>query len=279
MRSGYVAGPSVDCSGFQIERDFMVKGNELATVEPAKFLALHGDADFKEALSANLATGETIQVSDLVRVKTPAGGGRTWQYCNSDGTEVETKSIEGLLVYYAPLGQLWGSEEPTKGQRPVLTSYDLKTAVRTNDNLGDIDPEQLAAFRVGDRLYNWEAMGAEGSPFGWGSGKGGIGRRIKESRTLAILQPGEAWPVLLNVGGGSIQTVGRWVKLLKVAHFRAHVSLTLQKVASKGGIDYSQIVPELVGTISMDEGQVIKKLYTDPLTRIATSFDSAGHDA
>lgn len=253
----------------------MSKKNDIAVLEPQTgFLALHGDSDFKEAMQANLATGESIAVSDLIRIKTPAGGGRTWQYVNSDGAEVECKAITGLLVYYAPLGQLWGSEEPTKGQRPVLTSYDLKTAIRTNDSLGDIDPEQLAAFRIGDRLYNWEAMGKEGSPFGWGSGKGGVGRRIKESRTLAILQPGEAWPVLLSVGAGSIATISPFVKRLKVAHYRVIVSLTLQKVASKSGIDYSQIVPENIGTISREEGLVIKALYTDPLTRIATQFDA-----
>ena len=251
----------------------MSKSKEMAVVEPEMgFLALHGDSDFKEAMAANLSTGETIAVSDLIRVKTPAGGGKTWQYINSDGAEVECKAITGLLVYYAPLGQLWGSDEPTKGQRPVLTSYDLKTAIRTNDLLGDIDPEQLAAYRIGDRTYDWEAMGKEGSPFGWGSGKGGVGRRIKESRTLAILQPGEAWPVLLSVGGGSLSTVSPFVKRLKVAHFRVIVSLTLQKVASKSGIDYSQIVPENIGTISREEGLVIKALYTDPLTRIATQF-------
>jgi len=253
----------------------MSKTKDIAVLEPQTgFLALHGDSDFKEAMAANLATGETIAVSDLIRIKTPAGGGKTWQYVNSDGAEVECKAITGLLVYYAPLGQLWGSEEPTKGQRPVLTSYDLKTAIRTNDSLGDIDAEQLAAFRIGDRLYNWEAMGKEGSPFGWGSGKGGVGRRIKESRTLAILQPGEAWPVLLSVGAGSIATISPFVKRLKVAHFRVIVSLTLQKVASKSGIDYSQIVPENIGTISREEGLVIKALYTDPLTRIATQFDA-----
>jgi hypothetical protein len=136
----------------------MTKKNDMAVMEPTTgFLALHGDSDFKEAMAANLATGETIQVSDLIRIKTPAGGGRTWQYVNGDGVEVDCKAITGLFVYYAPMGQLWGSDEPTKGQRPVLTSYDLKTATRTNDSLGDIDPEQLAAFRVGDRTYDWAA--------------------------------------------------------------------------------------------------------------------------
>lgn len=254
----------------------MAKKNdsELAVIEPtAGYLALHGDTDFREALATNLANGETVTVGDLIRVKTPAGGGRTWQYVDADGKEVESKAITGLLVYCAPRGQLWGSEEPTKGQRPVLTSYDLRTAVRTNDDLGDIDAEQLAAYRIGDRLYNWEAIGAEGSPFGWGSGKGGVGRRVKESRVMAILQPGEAWPVLVTVGGGSLATVCPWIKRLKVPHFRVVVSLTLAKQVSKGGIDYSQIVPETVGTISREEGLVIKSLYTDPLTRIATQID------
>jgi hypothetical protein len=91
---------------------------------------------------------------------------------------------------------------------------------------------------------------------------------------LAILQPGEAWPVLLSAGVGSLATISPFVKRLKVAHYMANVSLTLQKVASKGGIDYSQIVPELIGTISREEGLVIKRLYTDPLTRIATQFDA-----
>jgi len=244
---------------------------ELAVLEPG-FLALQGDSLFAEAMAANLSAGETIQVSDLIRIKTPAGGGRTWQYVNSDGAEVESKAITGLLCLVAPLGQLWGSDEPTKGQRPVLTSHDLFTATRTNDSLGDIDADQLEAFRVGDRTYDWRALGAEGSPFGWGSGKGGVGRRVKESRTVAILQPGEAWPVLISVGGGSLSTFAPFIKRLKVPHWMVNVSLTLQKVASKSGIDYSQVVPELIGTVSRDEGLVIKRLYTDPLTRISKQF-------
>jgi hypothetical protein len=255
------------------------KNNEMAVVERVDgYLALANDSDFREALTANLSAGESISVGDLIRVKTPAGGGRTWSYTNSDGAEVECKAITGLLVLVAQLGQLWGSEEPTKGERPVLTSYDLQTAVRTNDSLGEIDADELEKFRTGDRTYDWRAMGEEGSPFGWGSGKGGVGRRLKESRTVAILQPGEAWPVLLSVGAGSLSTFCPFVRRLKVPHYRAVVSLTLQKVASKSGIDYSQIVPELVGTVTREEGLVIKQLYTDPLTRIATTFD-AGHDA
>jgi hypothetical protein len=256
----------------------MSKKNETAVAvvenDARRFLALSGDADFADAMRANLATGETVSVGDLIRVKTPAGGGRSWGYTNSDGQDVECRAITGLFVYYAPLGQLWGSDEPTKGKRPVLTSYDLRTAVRTNDDLGEIDAEQLAAFRIGDRVYDWKAMGEDGSPFGWGTGKGGHGRRIKESRTIAILQPGEAWPVILSAGAGSIDSVSKFVKRLKVPHFRVIVSATLTKQVSKGGIEYSQIGLSLEGTISREEGEVIKQFYTEPLKRIATEFDA-----
>lgn len=258
----------------------MAKKNDSAALsvqqtvtDVASYLALSGSEDFREAMAANLATGESVSVSDLIRVKTPSGGGRTWQYINSDGVEVETKAITGLFVYYATLGQLWGTDEPTTGQRPVLTSYDLRTAVRTNEDLGAIDPEALAQFRIGDRTYDWLALGREGSPFGWGSGKGGHGRKIKESRTMAILQPGEAWPVIISAGAGSLDTVCPFVKRLKVPHFRCVISLSLQKAMSKGGIEYSQIVPTLEGMISREEGLVIKGLYTDPLARIATQID------
>jgi hypothetical protein len=68
------------------------------------------------------------------------------------------------------------------------------------------------------------------------------------------------------------------VKRLSVPHFRAIVSLTLDKVENSGGQPYSQIVPKLLGTISKEEGEIVKRLYTEPLSRIATQLD-VSHDA
>jgi hypothetical protein len=245
----------------------------LAVTDSSQFLALQPGSELAEALAINLSGGESISAGDLIRVKTPSAGGRTWSYTDADGVERDEKTITGLFVYYGVRGTLWGTKDPAKGTRPVLTSYDLVTATRTNDNLGDIDAEDLERFRTGDRTYDWRALSAEGSPFGWGSGKDGIGRLAKESRVLGILQAGEAWPVLISVQAGSLSTVCPWVKRLKVAHFRVVASLSLQKETSKGGIDFSQIVPTTIGTISREEGDIIRKLYTEPLAKLSTQID------
>lgn len=243
---------------------------ELVEVRDERYLALRPDSEIAEALAANLVAGETIQASDLVRVKTPAGGGKVWQYVDAAGVERSEKAITGILVAYIPVGTLWGSEEPAKGELPVLVTHDFVTARRVNDSIGDLDPEQLEACRVGDKLYAWDRL-----PWAqYGSGRGGVGKRAKESRLLFVLQEGETWPVIVSAGPGSLKNVTSFVKKLGVPHFRCEVELTLQKADSSGGIVYSQIVPRLLRTLDREQGAVIQKLYTQPLSRLAQTFEA-----
>jgi hypothetical protein len=235
----------------------------------SKFLALRPDSDVREALMANLGPGESLLASDLPRVSTPAGGGKVWSWTDSGNNEQTAKSIDGILVYYGVRGTLWGSEEPQGKASPVLVSYDLMTAVRVNDDIGDLDAEALEACRIGDRQYDWTRL-----PYNqYGTSKSGRGKRCKESRLLAVLRADEAWPLLVTAGPGSLKTVTPFVKRLPVPHFRAVVSLTLEKVENAGGQPYSQIVPRTLGTISKEEGEIVKRLYTEPLSRIATQID------
>jgi hypothetical protein len=90
---------------------------------------------------------------------------------------------------------------------------------------------------------------------------------------MAILRADEAWPLLVSAGVGSLKTVTPFVKRLSVPHFRAVVSLTLDKVENAGGQPYSQIVPKLIGTISKEEGEIVKRLYTVPLSKVNTQLD------
>jgi hypothetical protein len=143
------------------------------------------------------------------------------------------------------------------------------TAVRVNDDIGDLDEDALESCRVGDRLYDWTRL-----PYNqYGTSKSGRGKRCKESRLLAVLRQDEAWPLLVTAGPGSLKTVTPFVKRLPVPHFRAVVSLTLDKVENSGGQPYSQIVPKLLGTLSKEEGEIVKRLYTVPLSRVATQID------
>lgn len=248
----------------------MAPTGELITgVTDSKFLALRPDSDVREALMANLGPGETLQASDLPRVPTPAGGAKVWSWTDSGNNEQSAKSIDGLLVAVLCRGTLWGSEDPQGGVQPVLVSYDLMHAVRMNDDIGDLDADVLESCRIGDRLYDWRRL-----PYNqYGSASNGRAKRCKESRLLAILRENEAWPLLVTAGVGSFKTVLPFVKRLAVPHYRALVSLTLQKVENSGGQPYSQIVPKYVGAISKEEGDIVRRLYTEPLSRIAEQLD------
>jgi len=248
----------------------MSPSGELITgVASSNYLALRPDSDVREALTANLGPGESLNASDLPRVPTPAGGGKMWGWTDSGNNEQSAKSIDGVLVYYGVRGTLWGSEEPQGKVSPVLVSYDLITAIRVNDDIGDLNADQLEACRVGDRTYDWQRL-----PWNqYGTSKSGRGKRCKESRLMAILRRDEAWPLLVTAGPGSLKTVVPFVKRLPVPHFRAEVSLTLEKVENSGGQPYSQIVPKLSGTVSKEEGEILRRLYTAPLSRIATQID------
>jgi hypothetical protein len=222
-------------------------------------------------IEANL-DGEQMREMDLVRVKTPLGGSTTWQI-DVDGNTESTDELVGLLVGEGKRGYLWPSLDPSE-QRPILESRDLIVARRLSDDLGsEISPSALEKYRIGDRLYDWAAISI--SPeFGFGSSKGGA-KRVKESRILAILRQGDVWPVLVTVGPGSLPSWLPFRKRLTSFHYECVIGLKLQKAKGAGGQPYSQIVPRTVGTISEEEGEVARRLYTEPLTRMFTTFSGA----
>ena len=93
---------------------------------------------------------------------------------------------------------------------------------------------------------------------------------------LAILREDEAWPLLVTAGPGSLKTVVPFVKRLSVPHYRAEVSLTLAKVENAGGQSFSQIVPKFLGEISKEEGDMVRRMYTEPLSKIAGDLPHDG---
>lgn len=236
----------------------------IATVKTVDYPALAADSRQAKIIAANL-DGEPMSQQDLISVPTPAGGGVTWNIDNNGNVE-STDEIVGLLVAVGKRGILWPKDDPSE-MRPVLVSNDLLVGYRVSDDLGDIDPKSLEKFRIGDRRYDWAALSA--SPeFGYGSGKSGAGKKVKEGRTLAILRQGETWPILVSVGPGSLRNFLPFAKRLPDFHYACVVGLKLVKVKSSGGQPYSQIVPRLVGTITPEQAEVARVTYTEPLRRM-----------
>ena len=212
-------------------------------------------------IEANLE-GEGISEMDLTKVKTPAGGGTTWEIDNQGNIETSPE-IVGILVAIGKRGLLWPYDEIGE-EPPVIVTNDLVTGYRVSDKLGGVDPAALDQYRIGDRRYDWARL-SEGPEFGPKSGKGGVGKRVKESRTLAILRDGDVWPVLISIGPGSLGTFMPFLKKLPCFHYEAVIGLKLQKEKSKSGVTYSMIVPRLVSQLTEEQGEFVRKMYTAPM--------------
>lgn len=226
--------------------------------------ALRADSRQMRIIEANL-DGEPMQEQDLVRVKTPSGGGTKW-LVPVNGNDEPCDEIVGLCVGIAKRGVLWPQDDPTD-QRPVIVTNDLLVGYRVSDDLGTIDPKALEKYRVGDRRYDWVALSSS-QEFGYGSARGGAGKRCKESRIVAILREGDVWPILVTIGPGSLRGWLPFAKRMPSFHYECVVGLRLEKAKSSGGQPYSVIVPRIVGQVSEEQGEVARRIYVEPLKRM-----------
>ena len=254
---------------------------QLITLEQCEYAALRPNSDALAAIEANWADGEGFTESSLLRVNTPSGGATTWEVQEVDGPQ-SYKAIEGILVYYGKGGVIWPSHDPQPGTLPVLRTDDCRVAYRVGDNLGDIDPAILERHHLGNGLYDWKALADNpGAPFGFGTGRNGIGKRAQEYRVLCILRKQDAFPVLIRAKAGSLKNINQFINRLTAAgipYYRAVVQLTLEKAINKSGQPFSRIVPHLIGRLDQTAGQFVKTVYTDRLAIAIRHLDVSDTD-
>lgn len=230
-----------------------------APAEGPQFLALQEGSAVAEALEANVASGEQIEISDLTTVSVPSGGSTVWQFEDVDG-DVTTEELRGLMVYYGAAGTLWPSEEPGDAM-PVLVTHDMKKAYRVGDDLGDIDPKILEKCRNEDGSYDWLKL-----PYNqFGSSSKGRGKRCKDQRMVCLLREGDTFPLLVRVPPASLKGVTKFVKKLNVPFFQCVVAMTLSKEKNKAGQPYAEIRIRRVGVVDRETGLKAKSLYADAL--------------
>lgn len=244
-------------------------GTALAKKEESKFVALRGGVDV--ATLPDEAAAEDVTVNDLPRIKMPTGGGLFWTVPHPSGDK-PADAIEGVLCMWQKCGVLWPKDgEASAGTMPVLLTYDLRTAMRVNQDDGDLDPDVLANAALGDGRYDWLGTDAGGKNAynAWGSGRDGVGKRCKERRMVGVLSTDAQFPVIINIGPGSLKPVTAFIKSLQmegIPWWRCIVRWTLRTVTAKtSGIEYSQAVPELVGQVTPAEGDIVLARYVKPL--------------
>ena len=231
----------------------------------AEYEALVPGSDIAEALAANVDSG-AIRLSDLPKVGMPAGGGKVWSWTDSGNNEVTSKEICGILVYFGKFGTLWPTVEPSgTGSQPLLVTRDWVTAKRVGDDLGDLKEEVLEKARIGDKTYSWPDL--EYCQYG----SRGRGKRCNEYRILGVLQKGEAWPVMIHASAGSISAIESFVSLLRVPYYRAEIGVSLVKEENSAGQPFSKVFCRYISALSREEGEIVKGMYTDPLTAAAAA--------
>lgn len=235
------------------------------------FAAIADNSAIAEALKENMLPGDTFSQMDLIRVKTPAAGGLYWEV-EGDGAPVG--EIEGVLVYNAWLGLLWPSLETGSGVKPLLRSNDLSIAKlnMTPEEIKEAISKDVLQQQMVDELAKHELPGQPGvyrwNDLPWmqqGTGKNGIGKFAKENRLMFILRKGDAWPLIIKAGPGSLGSMSKLVKRLSVPQYRAVVGMKLQVKESRGGVKYSEIIGTEKGQLDAETGAILKSLYTDKL--------------
>lgn len=242
----------------------------LATIDTNTYLALADGGEIAEAMAANLGEGAALKESDLTRIRIPSSGGTHWTIPGLIQDEV-VPSIEGILVYQCCRGVLWAGEEPEEGSLPLMVTNDLKIGRLVDDNPPQEFLDEIEPHRIGDTdTYNWTDLPQNQ----WGTGKNGSGKKCKEQRVLFILREVEPLPLVVTIQPGSLKNWQQFIVALTKAgipYWRAAISLSLEKDKSETGVAYSKVVPNLIGTLTREQGDVIRSKFTEAMREVANS--------
>lgn len=243
--------------------------------------AIRPDSPMIEALTENAEMGvvEPLTVRDLIMVKMPSGETSKWIVDDLGGTEMFDELV-GVPVLYKPAGVIWPYAKQTPGVMPYIRTTDLKVGVEVGEDPGDLDLDLLQTCQTGTdeqgrMLFDWQAI----RKAFWNVDTE-TGKRVKESRLICLLRPDSNIPIVVRISPASLKPVVSFFKLLmnEVPLFRAVISLGLEKAEAEDGTKYYKATIKQTGTLSREEGQVIKQVYTQrlggALEEVATSMDS-----
>lgn len=187
------------------------------------------DKTSMEIFRENLA-GENLDVNDLLKIKTPAGGGTAWSIPTIEGEEDIEKEIQGIIVAVRNTRAYWENEYDGSKAKPNCSSEDAIMGVG--------EPGGPCATCP---MAQWES-----------DPKGGAGQACKKVQLLFIAIPGNNLPIIIPVAPGSLATVKKYLlglanKSIKYSH--CVTSFKLEKAVSSGGITFSKITPSLSSKI------------------------------
>ena len=202
------------------------------TTSQFAIMSMEGN-EISDILNENL-DGEQLTPSDLESVGVPAGGNTTWTINTVDG-EVDTKSIDGILIMTNITRAYWESDFSGGGDPPACSSPNGKVGIGTPG--GDCRACPLNQF---------------------GSAKDGEGRgkACNEKRFLFMVTQDETLPIVIKAPAMSLKGAKKYLFGLtskRKAMHSVYTRLTLEKDKNQDGIDYSRIVFTKIGEVEHPE--------------------------
>ncbi len=194
-------------------------------------------ADLEEILSENLGSDDLTEF-DLDRVKIPSGGATQWRVPTLEG-EVETKTLDGVIIYWKNARAYWSTKFGEGDNVPDCTS--------TNGEYGVGDPG-------GDCKYCPLAQ--------FGSAPGG-GQECTQMRMLFIVRPDSLMPVVVVLPPTSIKPARQYFLRLAGAqkpYWAVVTRLTLERTKNKDGIEFSVAHPQLLKSLDGETAEHFRRL-------------------
>lgn len=233
------------------------KGTEIVSLNDYAISKV-GNGAISDLIAGNLG-GSTLQVSDLPKVKIPAGGSTTWLVPPDDAP---VKDIEGIVIYQHDTRAMFvQSENGAISNEPPLCVADTAVFGRGTPG-GDCSRCVNAA---------------------WGSaGVGKKGQACKMMHRIYLLSPNSVLPVVLTLSPSSLAPWRKYMISLINTQMTAGAVVTkigLEKV-SGGPAPYARIVPSFVRTLTNNEQKFVAD-YAEgiiPVLRSAPYATPEGED-
>ena len=210
------------------------KGTEIVTL--SEYAIAKAGNDAVSTLLTNNLSGSQLQVSDLPRIKIPAGGSTTW-LVPPDDTPV--KDLEGIVVYQHDLRAMFAQQENggISKDPPLCMSDDAK---------------------VGRGAPGGDCSRCVNAMYG-SAGANKRGQACKSMHRIYLLAQSSVLPLVLTLSPSSLAAWRKYmIALVNDRHVVSSVVTRIGLEKVMGGVaPYARIVPSMVRVLDESEQKFV----------------------
>jgi hypothetical protein len=236
-----------------------VQQQSTAVAKRGEFAVLAMDTNqIQEIVATNLG-GQGLTAFDLDRIKVPSGGGLYWSVPTLDGEE-EAKEIIGVVIHHRPVRGYWKERFAGAKNPPDCHSDDGISGFGQPG--GTCRKCPLAQYGT--------AVNEKGQP--------AKGQACKQMKFLFVIREGDILPILVVLPPTSLKPVEKYLMRLTsqaVPFYGVVTRLTLERTKSSIGIDFSRVVPAMVGKLDQEQLAKMKTLVVS----MRSAFDAVTIEA